>query len=291
MKCEEIQSALMDLNGEDLHGEEMDPSRQEEIERHLQTCEKCAQDARELKTLLQLMEASPKAIPGAALRDNFAYMLRSESEKLAAAGLLKEAPSATGLPIRKSLYRGLSSWWKIAAVFLVLAVGIWIGMQLPRSQSRGQSAGTDSSPLAGRSSAGQTPDSSRGEITNSLLFTLLKEESASQRIRAVSYTEDISNPDQTIINALVGTLNHDKNVNVRLASLYSLARFPNNAALRDSLVRSLGMQTEPIVQIVLINLLTEMKEVKAIQPIRDIISDKKTLPDVKTIAEKGLRTL
>src|SRR5258708_20150076 len=105
------------------------------------------------------------------------------------------------------------------------------------------------------------------------------------------YTEEIRNNEQGIINGLVGTLNHDKNVNVRLAFLYSLARFPNNAALRDSLVRSLGMQTEPIVQIVLINLLTEMKEVKAIQPIRDIISDKKTLPDVKTIAEKGLRTL
>src|SRR5258708_11145180 len=231
MKCEEIQSALMDINGEDLHGEEMDPSRQEEIERHLQTCEKCAQDAGELKTLLQLVEASPKAIPGAALRDNFASMLRSESEKLAAAGLLKEAPSATGLPIRKSLYRGLSSWWKIAAVFLVLAVGIWSGMPLPLSQSRGQSAGTDSSPLAGRSSAGQTPDSSRGEITNSLLFTLLKEESASQLIRAVSYTEYVSNPDQTIINALLGTLNHAKIFRVLLSSLYFLSRFPNNAAV------------------------------------------------------------
>jgi hypothetical protein len=184
MTCEEIQSALI----------EMDPSRREEIERHLLTCEQCARDAKELNTLLQLIEASPKAIPGAALKDNFDRMLRSESEKLAAAGLLKEAPGR------------LSSWWKIAAIFLVLAVGIWIGTLLPAS-SRGRTTAT--------ASAGQIPDSSLGEITGlknevrdmkeALLFTLLKQESASQRIQAVSYTDDISNPDQPIINALVNT--------------------------------------------------------------------------------------
>ena len=285
MKCEEIQSALIEG-----YGEEMESSRREEIEQHLLTCGKCAQDAKEVKMLLQLMEDRPMTVPGAALKDNFAYMLRSESEKLAAAGLLKEDSPFRGRPQGRVMR--LASWWKIAAVFLVMVLGIWIGTRLPGSP-RGL--------LAGGGSSGQAPDSSFSEIAGlkkevkdmkeTLLFALLKEESASQRIRAVSYTEDISNPDVSIINALVSTLNHDKNVNVRLASLYSLARFPNNASVRDSLVRSLSMQTEPIVQIVLINMLTEMKEERAIQPIRDILSDEKTLPDVKTIAEKGLRIL
>jgi hypothetical protein len=291
MKCEEVQSALTELyvDGEDDPGNTPDPALRDEIALHLLSCEKCAQDAKELKGLLQLMEDSPAAIPGPALRENFSYMLRSESDKLAAAGLLKEAPRVSVLSKRREVsMREVSSWWKIAAVFLVLAIGIWIGAKLPVSLSHRPTAGTGDS-------------SARGEIMGlknevrdmkeALLFTLLKDESASQRIRAVSYSEEISNPNQSIINALTATLNHDKNVNVRLASLYSLARFAGDASVRDSLVRSLSLQTEPIVQIILINLLTEMKEVKAIKPIRDIISNEKTLKDVKTIAEKGLRTL
>ncbi|HTI07014.1 MAG TPA: HEAT repeat domain-containing protein [Puia sp.] len=288
MKCEEITAALIDLSGE-----EGDAALRKEIEQHLLTCEKCALDARELNTLLQRMDTSPSALPGPALRENFEYMLRSESEKLAAAGGLKTSPPA-GTSLLRRLLSGNSPIGKIAAIFLVLAIGVWIGTRLPVSSSRGR--------IAADPASGVPPDSSaRGEITGlknevkemkeALLFTLLKEESASQRLRAVSYTEDISNPDQTIINALVTTLNHDKNANVRLATLYSLARYSDNPAVRDSLVRSLNIQTEPIVQIVLINLLTEMKEVKAIKPLRDIISNEKTLKEVRSMAEKGLRTL
>ena len=54
---------------------------------------------------------------------------------------------------------------------------------------------------------------------------------------------------------------------------------------------SLPRQTEPIMQIVLINILTERKESKAIGPIRDILSDKKAIKPVKDIAQKGLQLL
>jgi hypothetical protein len=290
MKCEEIIAALIDG----------DPALRVQIEQHLLTCEKCAQDAKELNTLLRQIENSPSALPGPALKENFEYMLRSESEKLAAAGGLKSTPP-TGPSLLRILLSGSSTIGKIAAVLLVLAIGVWIGTRLPVFSSR-LPASTSGRAVAAGTPSGYSPDSSsRGEISGlknevrdmkeALLFTLLKEESASQRLRAVSYTEGISNPDQTIINALAMTLNHDKNANVRLAALYALARYSDNAAVRDSLVRSLNIQTEPIVQIVLINLLTEMKETKAIKPLRDIISNEKNLKDVRSMAEKGLRTL
>jgi hypothetical protein len=44
-------------------------------------------------------------------------------------------------------------------------------------------------------------------------------------------------------------------------------------------------------QIALINILTEKKESKAKQPIREILQDKNTLPPVKDIAQKGLKLL
>ena len=124
-----------------------------------------------------------------------------------------------------------------------------------------------------------------------LMFTLLKEESASERIKAVNYSEEIANPNQQVIDALINLLDHDKNVNVRLASVYSLARFSNNRAVLDALVASLGKQTEPIVQIVLINILAEKKEIKAIKPIQEIISNGNTMKEVKDIAQKSLKLM
>src|SRR5262249_15895894 len=121
------------------------------------------------------------------------------------------------------------------------------------------------------------------------MLNLIDDESASQRIKAVSYAEEMASPDDKVIDALFHSLNKDKNVNVRLAALYSLARFADRHAVRDSLVSSLGIQTEPIIQVVLINLLAEKRERKAIAPIQEIMTNKKTLKEVKDAAQKSLK--
>jgi len=54
-----------------------------------------------------------------------------------------------------------------------------------------------------------------------MLLSLLNDPSASQRIRAVSYTDEFSSVDLKVIGALFTTLNGDPNVNVRLATLES----------------------------------------------------------------------
>ncbi len=76
------------------------------------------------------------------------------------------------------------------------------------------------------------------DVKQTLMLSMLKQESASDRIKAVDYAEEIVNPNQQILGALITTLNHDKNVNVRLASLYSLSKFAGNRTVLDSLVVS-----------------------------------------------------
>ena len=129
------------------------------------------------------------------------------------------------------------------------------------------------------------------EMKQAVMLNLIDDESASQRIKAVSYAEEMSNPDQKVIETLVSTLNHDKNVNVRLAALYSLGSWADNRMVRDSLVASLPKQTEPLIQVMLINLLAEKKDSRVVAPIQEILSNKKTLPVVKDAAEKSLKTL
>ena len=50
------------------------------------------------------------------------------------------------------------------------------------------------------------------------MFTLMKNESASYRVQAVNYDDDMDTPDENTIEALVKTLNNDKNVDVRMAA-------------------------------------------------------------------------
>jgi hypothetical protein len=168
---------------------------------------------------------------------------------------------------------------RIAAGVAILIAGIWIGHFITREKkidTTGQLA--------------ELKDEMR-DVKEMLMFSMLNGESASQRIKAVNYSSEIQYPNQKVIDALIGTLNNDKNVNVRLAAAYSLAKFWESPQVRDSLVESLGKQSEPIIQIVLINILTEKKEIKAIRPMKEIITNKHTMKEVKEIAQKSIQVL
>jgi hypothetical protein len=169
---------------------------------------------------------------------------------------------------------------KIAAGIALLVAGIIIGV-IFQSSLRNKDNKTQLSEL-------KTEVQNMKEL---VMLSMLKEESSSQRIQAVSYVEEIKAPDKKVLDALTVTLNNDKNVNVRLAAAYSLSKYTNQQWVRDSLVESLTKQTEPIIQVVLINILVEKRETNAINAIRQIISDDATLKDVKDIAEKGIQLL
>ena len=268
MKCKDVQSVLIDF----VDGK-LDKDFQADIGKHLETCEKCKQDYADLKKMLSVMSDSPMHEPGPDLRENFNTMLQSEINILATTRIIKEEPVHGAIRMNWS-----SPWLRIAVAFFILVLGALIGSKW-RPGSSGNSAELS------------TLKNEVKEMKEVLMVSLLKEESASERIKAVSYVEGMTNPDQKIIGVLLTTLNNDKNVNVRLASLYSLAKFSDRQLVRDSLVESLSRQSEPIIQIVLINLLADKKEAKAIKPIQEIIRNQKTLKEVRDIAEKSLRSI
>jgi len=245
------------------------------VRAHLIECEQCRKEVEEIRELLLAMGDQDMQQPGQALRDNFQVMLQSELNMETADDLVKgprydkEGKFSTATRIG----------WMTAAACVLLFGGMWIGTTIgPKKASNAPD------PLAAMQKEIK-------EMKEALLFSLIDDESASQRIKAVGYVEKIPNPDQKVIQVLVGTLNHDKNVNVRLAALYSLATFADIGSVRDSLVVSLPRQTEPLIQVMLINLLAERKDNRAIGPIREIISNKNTLPAVKDAAQRSLRTM
>lgn len=269
MICEDVQSMWIDYIDQELS----DVARYS-FDIHLKTCDKCAKELQQLHYLADQMADEKQITPGVEMRKKFDGMLQSELNLQATQNIVEKDQKAKIFPLNRYPLLG-----KIAAACVILFAGILIGFFVKDHTTNNPSQ--------------QLSEMKRDikDMKETLLFSLLKNESASQRIKAVSYAEDISNPNQKIIQALINTLNQDKNVNVRLAALYSVNKFSDDPEVRDSLVQSLTKQTEPLLQIVLINILAEKNESKAIQPIRNIISRTNTMEEVKEIGKKALKEL
>jgi hypothetical protein len=267
MTCEDVQSLLPDY-----YDDMLSPISRYAVQNHLKSCDACNKELHEIGVLFQEIAVSELEEPPQALRESFTKMLNEEIQKAAGKknrGLLKKITS----------HEFQSFLWKAAALIIVFGGGIWLGTRIK--------------PETNSASNAQINDlkTEVKDVKEMVMFRLLQEESASDRIQAVNYVNEMTNPDKKVIRALISTLNHDKNVNVRLASLYSLTKFADNQMVNDSLVSSLSMQTEPVIQIVLINMLTANKSTKAVKEIQEIIADGKTNKEVKAIAEKKLKTL
>jgi HEAT repeat protein len=99
------------------------------------------------------------------------------------------------------------------------------------------------------------------------------------------------NVDDEILKALIQTLNTDPNMNVRLVALEGLTKFYEEPIVKKALVESLAKQTDPTIQIALIQVLVQMKEKSAIKPFEQIIENNESLPAVKDEAQMGILVL
>jgi HEAT repeat protein len=266
--CSDIHNLLIDY----IDGQ-LAPAVRDKVEQHLRTCPACSEEVAQYKKLFSEMSATQLEQPSPALKENFKTMLQSELNIAATMEMLKTRQEA---PVVKM--KAPAILLRVAACLVLVAIGAFGALQFskPAVEVTAQEV--------------KELKTEMQQVKEAMLLTMLSGQSASDRIRAASSAEELSNPDQRIIQALLHTMNADENVNVRLAAVNSIAKFSaNNPKVVDSLVASLSQQTEPLVQIVLITILTDKKETKAIAPIREIISNKQTLAPVKQVAEQGLK--
>jgi hypothetical protein len=267
MKCEEVEQKMVDYLDNNL-----DSGSRQEIEKHLETCERCLDELNESQQILNLFSKDEMVKPDDSLRINFYHMLHSEMKKSEEKSKIME-------------YKTVIPWYnniryRVAAGIALLICGTFIGLLLHTGFSNSYA-----------SNELKQLQSEVSDLKKTAMFTMLKEESSSDRIQAVRYVEEIDNPDPNMIEVLVKTLNNDKNVNVRMAAAYALSKFAGQRAVCDSLVKSLEIQNDPIIQVTLINILMERKEKSALLPIQKIIANKSTLKEVRAVAENSLRVL
>ena len=272
MNCEQIAELLPDY----LQGS-LDDATMKQVEAHLAACAQCGDEA----ALWQKLGSLPMEQPSPQLRLRFEAMLEMYQEgRWEKANLTAQRNKFQDLGHLVAWARRPSMSLAWAAVLVIVAfLG---GRYLDRSNT------VDKNEMA----------SIHKELTSTrqlVVLSMLQQQSASERLQAVSYSTDWSSPrtgpDPEILSALLHTLRYDQSVDVRLAALDALTRYGGRQDVRKGLIDALDGQQSPLVQVALIDALVDMHDSGAIQQLKRLQQDPKVDPSVRKHADWGVGQL
>jgi HEAT repeat protein len=122
-------------------------------------------------------------------------------------------------------------------------------------------------------------------------LSLMQQQSASDRLKGVSWTGQLDRPSGEVVAALLDALMHDPNVNVRLATIDALERFASREDVRRAAIEAVDRQMSPLVQIALIDFLVKTNERQSAPTLRRLAEDPQVNGAVRARATWGLQQL
>ncbi|MFC7670276.1 HEAT repeat domain-containing protein [Hymenobacter humi] len=198
-------------------------------------------------------------MPRTALRANFMAMLEEQKAQLQPAA---PAPAAPAQPEAKVVSMWptaiANNWMRVAASIVLIAAGVFLGRQLPWGSRSTDGVATTTS----------ATDKNTHYALGNALADKNNNVSASDRIQLVTNSSKESEPGDPTVQVLLNTLNFDPNPNVRLAACEALYRLRDDPRVREGLANSLAIQTDPNVQIALIDMVVSMRVRRAVPQAR-----------------------
>ena len=253
---------------------------------HLATCPSCQLQVIQLRALTDDLDAALPEAPRTALRANFMAMLEQQKALLVPEEALVSAPAPPAAKVVSMWPTAIANnWMRVAASIVLIAAGVLLGRQLPWGgrSSGGLAVGTSAAPAAEAAPDGlaQALEGGNGRAAVS----------ASNRIRLVANSTKETEPGDPAVQVLINTLNFDPNTNVRLAACEALYRLRADPRVREALVHSLPIQTDPNVQITLIDMVVAMRVRRAVPQLQRLAKRPDALPVVRAQAEAGIGKL
>jgi hypothetical protein len=249
---------------------ELDEESVRRVESHIELCASCREEHRSMRLLWDKLGRLPEEAPGASMRVRFREMMRT----------YKRAVETAGPRTRVRLLERLIPWRPAIGLAFGLAA-VAGGMLLGYHMKTDRDGGAELS---------QLHEEVRG-VSRLLIISLLQQESASERLRGVSWSYQTDASDAGITAALLDALRHDPNVNVRLAALDALARSMNRSDVREDLLRSLPKQPSPLVQAAIVDLMVQLHERSSLGVFREMVRDTALNSSVKKKIEQGIQQL
>jgi HEAT repeats/Putative zinc-finger len=310
MQCEQLKEHLADYWAGALSQAE-----RHAVEAHVAACEPCRQEAAELGETWRALGTIADEEPSPALEARFHAMLDAwrDGERAAtanaiaasAAGVAGAAGAGANVLTMTPVSRSVSSkgrfspsgvpsgasretratFWRpalqMAAAVLILVGGFAAGRNWPNAAHE-----------QSRNEVSELRGELRG-MREMVAMTLLQQDSAIGRLQGVSWSHQLERPSDQVLATLLDTLRHDPNFNVRLASIDALRAFAAEEGVRTGLVDALGSKgtTSPMVQIALIDALTDLRERRSVDALRTLAEDTKQVEAVRQRARRGIQQL
>lgn len=272
MSCEHVKDKLEDW----LHND-LDKADRLNVDRHLAECMHCQEEFAADKQLWESLGRMKVPEPREEMRVNFYAMLDNF-----------KAAEETSKPFSfqawvEKLRDFVLPQWIVQVAFSLLLVGLgWvIGHKTSKSNVSATAYQQQIETLAT-----QVED-----MKSTMMLALIENPSATERLRAVGYTSDITHADEKVINALFTTLNNDANVNVRLVALEALTQFAKDAVVREGLVKSLAVQDSPMVQVALADVMVKLQEKGSVKELRKLLHKEGLNDLVKNKIEQTIKDL
>lgn len=219
-----------------------------------------------LRLILQEYDNQKEELPSNNLRSRFYEFLEKEEANL------QKSPGKI-----ISLFRLRKIEWGIAGAVAILLIGIAFGQLWQHNQKQQAQINSLAKEVA--------------TTRKLLVLSMLQEPSASQRIKALNASLETASADPQITDALINTLLHDDNSNVRMKAATALMNFADQNGVKDALIQALAKEDRPDVQITLIDVLVEIQAESAIKAFEEILQKEDLLDVVKTKAANGLQRL
>ncbi len=255
MQCEEVRNQFTDYLSESLAG----PLRSE-VQQHLIGCSSCREEAEALKGIWMKLGSIPaEPADTSAMRARFEVMLEAYQHGM------DHAPAANWWA---NLNNFIGKWWPAEPVFqfgltlALLAAGVVAGRQYRPLTAVSQPAAPAADMAAMRTEL--------HDMRQMVALSLMQQQSASDRLRGVSWSNQIDQPDTEVLNALMDTLMRDPNVNVRLAAVDALKKYGERLIVRKGVVQALARQDSPMVQVALIDYVREIQDKDAVGTLKQI---------------------
>jgi hypothetical protein len=263
MECEKVRNHFADHLAGDLP-----PLIQREVDEHVAACESCRLEAHGLGHLWTKLGAIAVEPP-----DSDSMWARFES-------MMEVSPEAS--PVLRSAVRRwfLRPAFQLGFAVVLLVIGILLGR------------GSRVSLTAEVAPEIEQMRVELGEMkTQMLVLSLMQQQSASERLRGVNWSNQLGQPDSPVLTALLATLMRDPNINVRVACVSALEKFGEQQVVRRGLVEALGYQDSPLVQAALIDAVLALRETESVDTLRRLTLDVSVDEKVRKLAERALQQL
>ncbi len=240
-----------------------DPSEILQLEMLIESGEVGLTSLRELAKFDESLDKFKEPTPSKNLDKNFYDMLSKETSK--------------SRQFDFGSWFSFESWMPKLSVAVVLIVLGFIGGTVLQKSSGGGEVKELAQEVSG--------------LKEMMMISMLEKESATDRLKAVSLSEEIQGPSKKVTEALFRTLNSDPSVNVRLAALDALHNYAKSPAVREGLVRAIAQQESPLVQVALAELMVTMQEKSSVRELKKILGQKSTPKEVKQRIEESIKVL